>query len=58
MVDTLPTDQEATLFPEVVRTKTFFLTPMTVEEALIQVRSSFRICCAPRLGGLVAGVMC
>jgi hypothetical protein len=38
LVDELPTDQEPAAFPEVVRTKTFNLTPMTLEEALVQVQ--------------------
>lgn len=37
LVDKLPTDQEAAAFPEVVRTKTFVLEPMTLEDALEQV---------------------
>lgn len=37
-MDRLPTDQEAAPFPEVVRTKTFYLTPMNLEEALVQAR--------------------
>lgn len=36
----LPIDQEAAAFPEVVRTKTFFLEPMTLEDALEQVPCS------------------
>ncbi len=38
LVDELPTQHEAAAFPEVVRTKTFSLPPMTLEEALVQVR--------------------
>ena len=38
LVDELPTDQEPAAFPEVVRTKTFNLMPMTLEEALVQVQ--------------------
>jgi hypothetical protein len=38
LVDELPTDQEPALFPEIVRTKTFNLAPMTLEEALVQVQ--------------------
>ncbi len=37
LVDKLPTDQEAAAFPEVVRTKTFVLEPMSLEDALEQV---------------------
>lgn len=38
LVDELPTDQEPAVFPEIVRTKTFNLAPMTLEEALVQVQ--------------------
>ena len=38
-MDRLPTDQEAAPLPEVVRTKTFYLQPMALEEALVQVCS-------------------
>ena len=38
LVDRLPTDQEAAPLPEVVRTKTFYLQPMALEEALVQAR--------------------
>ena len=43
LVDELPTDQEPAAFPEIVRTKTFSLPPMTLEEALVQVRDP--ACC-------------
>ncbi len=42
LVDRLPTDQEAAPLPEVVRTKTFYLQPMALEEALVQARSATR----------------
>ena len=37
LVDELPIDQQPAAFPEIVRTKTFNLPPMTLEEALVQV---------------------
>ena len=37
LVDELPIDQQPAAFPEIVRTKTFSLPPMTLEEALVQV---------------------
>ncbi len=45
LVDKLPTDQEAAAFPEVVRTKTFVLEPMTLEDALEQVPSHYNRAC-------------
>ncbi len=44
LVDELPIDQQPAAFPEIVRTKTFSLPPMTLEEALVQV-CGFCCCC-------------
>jgi hypothetical protein len=51
LVDELPTEQGAARFPaeEVVRTKSFFLPPMSLEEALEQVGSSGLPVLAPSL---------
>ena len=40
LVDEFPQEPPAA-FPEIVRTKTFNLSPMTLEEALVQVKSLF-----------------
>ena len=40
LVDEFPQEPPAA-FPEIVRTKTFSLSPMTLEEALVQVKSPF-----------------
>ena len=56
LVDRLPTDQEAAPLPEVVRTKTFYLQPMALEEALVQVCCS--ICSQPCPGVRSVAVVC
>ena len=49
-MDELPIDQEPAAFPEIVRTKTFSLPPMTLEEALVQVCGLLQ---RPHLEGLL-----
>lgn len=56
LVDELPTDQEPAAFPEIERTKTFSLPPMTLEEALVQVCG--RACCHLPLWLHLEGLLC
>ena len=63
LVDKLPTDREAAALPEVVRTKTFVLEPMSLEDALEQVtplsgspNSGWARLCAGRTAPLHGGV--